>query len=105
MANENYPFKDMRELTERFEHIQKNNRPEIVRIVPYAKGSNQYIILVIQQSVYYEALTILKDKIIGNPIPATDINGLMRYIMEKDETFFKDLIDKAKRAIDQLDAK
>jgi len=105
MANENYPFKDIKELTEKFEHIKNNNRPKIIRLVAYAKGSSQYIILVIQQSVYYEAQVLLNDKLVGDPIPATDINGLMRYIMEKDETFFKDLIDKAKLTIDQSDGK
>jgi len=103
MTNEYDPAEVLKKLMKDWKHIRNINQPRIVRLVPYAKKECQYIIAVYEQPpCYYEAQVFYKDKHVGKPIPSTDYDGIIRYIMEEDKTFFDDLIEKAKHAVDQV---
>jgi hypothetical protein len=78
----------------------KNSRPKIIRLIPYARNSRQYIIGVIEYSLGYEACIYLEDKIIAEGYVSDNIDTYMKFILEKDNAFLDEIVQKAKDDID-----
>jgi hypothetical protein len=78
----------------------KNSRPKIIRLIPYARNSSQYIIGVIECSSGYEACIYLEDKLIAGGYESDNIDAYMKVILEKDNAFLDEIVQKAKDDID-----
>jgi hypothetical protein len=78
----------------------KNSHPKIIRLIPYARNGKQYIIGVIEYTAGYEACIYLDDKIIAEGYESNNVGAYMKFIMEKDNAFLDEIVQKAKNDID-----
>jgi hypothetical protein len=93
---DNDPKVVLQKLMERY----KSNRPKILRLIPYAHNGKQYDIGIIDYPVGYEACICFEGKIISSGYESDNIDGYMQFILEGDNAFLDELIQKAKNDID-----